>query len=160
MSGLLQRDGDIVHTDGLSAPDFSQVSIDDYYLAIRHRNHLGVMTADPININSGEIIDFTDPNTATYGIDALKQQGDQMLMWPGDANNNGVISYNGANNDKNSILSQVGLFTPNGVENGYFLNDVNMDGQVKYNGSSNDKNSILSQVGLFTPNEIIEEQLP
>ena len=160
MSGLLQRDGDIVHTDGLSAPDFSQVSIDDYYLAIRHRNHLGAMTADPININSGEIIDFTDPNTATYGIDALKQQGDQMLMWPGDANNNGVISYNGANNDKNSILSQVGLFTPNGVENGYFLNDVNMDGQVKYNGSSNDKNSILSQVGLFTPNEIIEEQLP
>lgn len=49
-SALLQRDGDIVDVDGVSSVNFD-VCADDYYVAIRHRNHLSVMSAGLLNLN-------------------------------------------------------------------------------------------------------------
>lgn len=43
-SALLQRDGDIVEVDGSSAVFFEGIEPDHYFLSVRHRNHLGVMT--------------------------------------------------------------------------------------------------------------------
>ncbi len=43
-AALLQRDGDVVDTDGVSAVLFGDVPADDYYVVVRHRNHLGVMS--------------------------------------------------------------------------------------------------------------------
>ena len=44
-AALLQRDGDIVDSsDGVSPVKFEGVREDYYYIAIRHRNHLGVLT--------------------------------------------------------------------------------------------------------------------
>ena len=40
-AGLLQRDGDVVDTDGTSALRFEGLAVGNYYLAIFHRNHLG-----------------------------------------------------------------------------------------------------------------------
>ncbi|MEK7414749.1 MAG: hypothetical protein AAB263_15655, partial [Planctomycetota bacterium] len=58
-SALVQRDGDIVDVDGFSPVKF-QVASDEYYLAVRHRNHLGAMTALPVNLNGGvTTVDFT-----------------------------------------------------------------------------------------------------
>ena len=42
-SALLQRDGDLVDTDGISPLSFSNVAEEDYYIFIKHRNHLSVM---------------------------------------------------------------------------------------------------------------------
>lgn len=50
-AALLQKDGDIVGTDGTSFVHFQGLSTDDYYVVVRHRNHLGVMTATPVTIN-------------------------------------------------------------------------------------------------------------
>ena len=50
-SALLQRDGDIVSTDGTSAVKFSNVPDGNYYVAVRHRNHLGMMTANAVSLN-------------------------------------------------------------------------------------------------------------
>lgn len=47
-AALLQRDGDVVDVDGVSAVHFPDVPPDDYYVAIKHRNHLGVMTNSAI----------------------------------------------------------------------------------------------------------------
>jgi len=62
-SALLQRDGDIVDVDGISPVKFEVIQPGNYNVAIRHRNHLGVMTKktrllteDPGNSK----IDFTD----------------------------------------------------------------------------------------------------
>ncbi len=44
-SALLQRDGDVVDVDGKSAVRFDGLSAGNYYVVVRHRNHLGVMTA-------------------------------------------------------------------------------------------------------------------
>lgn len=49
-SVLLQADGDVVDTDGTSPVAILNIPSGSYYVAIRHRNHLGTMTAMPIFI--------------------------------------------------------------------------------------------------------------
>ncbi|MEL6142811.1 MAG: hemagglutinin protein [Bacteroidota bacterium] len=161
-SALLQRDGDVVDYDGVSPVRFVNSCPDDYYVVIRHRNHLGVMTANPISLEEepGNAIDFTNPLLPTWGTNAQREVNGVRMLWSGDTNGDGVVRYNGASNDKNAILFLVGLFTPNDVVDGYYREDVRMDGSVRYNGANNDKNAILFNVGLFTPNNIITEQLP
>lgn len=48
---LLQADGDVVDMDGSSPVEFTDVSVSSAYIVIRHRNHLGTMSANPINFN-------------------------------------------------------------------------------------------------------------
>ena len=43
-SALLQADGDIVDVDGSSPVVFYGVSAGNYYIAVKHRNHLGIRT--------------------------------------------------------------------------------------------------------------------
>jgi len=63
-SGLLQRDGDVVDIDGASALRFGNTGEGTYYVAIRHRNHLGVMTGVPVILTQqGRAVDFTNPHT-------------------------------------------------------------------------------------------------
>ncbi|MDP5169563.1 MAG: hypothetical protein NWR72_04910 [Bacteroidia bacterium] len=50
-SALLQADGDVVGLDGISAVTFAGVPIDDYFLTVKHRNHLGVRTPSPITLS-------------------------------------------------------------------------------------------------------------
>lgn len=48
---LLQRDGDVVDVDGTSYLGFTNVQAGNYYMAVRHRNHLGVMANTSFTIN-------------------------------------------------------------------------------------------------------------
>lgn len=43
-AALVQRDGDIVSTDGTSPLSFTELGNGAYHVVVRHRNHLGVMT--------------------------------------------------------------------------------------------------------------------
>ena len=161
---LVQRDGDIVDIDGISPITFKNVTSNtNYYVVIKHRNHFGVMTALPTILTRDKNltkIDFINPSVATWGTNAQKNVSGKMCLWAGDVNQDHLIKYNGSNNDKNVILSVVGLTTPNNIINAYHKADINLDGLVKYNGASNDKNVILSNVGLLTPNNILTEQIP
>ena len=49
-SALLQADGDVVDMDGTSPVSFYCVDPGNYYVAVKHRNHLGVMTDEAKNI--------------------------------------------------------------------------------------------------------------
>lgn len=46
-AALLQCDGDVVDVDGVSSVRF-QVIADEYFVAVHHRNHLAIMTANPL----------------------------------------------------------------------------------------------------------------
>ena len=50
-SALLQRDGDVVDLDGESPVRFYDVPSGNYFVAVRTRNHLGVMTEEAVLIN-------------------------------------------------------------------------------------------------------------
>lgn len=161
-AALIRKNGSIVELGNDRPVYFPNLPDGSYYIAIRHRNHLGVMTAAPVALNSSTpaVIDFSSPATATWGTDARNNVGGVMTLWAGDANGDGTVSYNGTNNDKNAILGQVGITTSNNILVIYHRGDVNMDGSLKYNGATNDKNVVLGVVGLPTPNRTITQQLP
>ena len=159
---LLQRDGDVVDLDGVSPVRFSQLP-GAYFLELRHRNHMGIMTALPMaEVPTGTLVtvDFTSAGTACYGTNARKQSGSTMLMWAGNTVNNGFLSYTGSANDRDKILVAVGSTTPNFTFIGYSVEDVNLNGTISYAGSFNDRDPILVNVGSTNPNSVRLEQLP
>ena len=166
-SALLQRDGDVVDVDGASPVAFDpSVEAGAYYLALRHRNHLGVQlgTTRYFETGSVETVDFTAlPNADAYAFNAQntaqRLQGGYTMLWAGNGRTDYQLKYNGSNNDRNAILSVVGINTPNNVVPGYHLADYNMDGLVKYNGANSDRNVLLSNVGINTPSKIIHDQV-
>ncbi|HNM70643.1 MAG TPA: HYR domain-containing protein, partial [Flavobacteriales bacterium] len=162
-AALIQRDGDIVDTDGVSPVRFLNVPLDNYYLAVRHRNHLGIMTAAGYPLSgTPSTIDLTLSSTLTYGTDARKAVGGRMVMWQG--NTKGLLGtdrlrYTGTNNDRDAILLKIGGMVPTLTWNGYTVEDGTMNGQVKYTGAGNDRDPILVNVNGVPTNQRFE-QLP
>ena len=177
-SGLLQRDGDIVDVDGVSPLCFEQTQPASFYVAVRHRNHNGTMTADPVTLTAtGTTVDFTDTsldlweNTAAY--DGFEQTvvGNAYALWAGNTNANTSIIYAGQANDKDPIFDEINLAPGNmfGLQTyilpGYNLGDVDMDANSIYAGQDNDVDPIFNNVdghplnGLKLQTFIIVEQL-
>ncbi|MEO8066194.1 MAG: hypothetical protein ABI599_00740 [Flavobacteriales bacterium] len=156
---LLQRDGDVIDTDGDTYLATS-LAAGSYHVAIRHRNHLGAMTGqayqlgpDPLTINFRSIV--------TYGSNAVVVKGGVGCLWAGDVTGNGTIAYTGANNDRDPILVAIGGNIPTSTLTGqYRQEDVNLDGVVKYAGLNNDRDPILVNIGGTTPTNTRTQQLP
>lgn len=161
-TAILQRDGDIVGFDGASPITFDLPS-GVYHVAVRHRNHLGVMTGAPVQLSNSTtaVIDFRDPLTATFGSNAQHDLGGRMALWCGDTNGNGTVKYVGADNDRDPILVAIGGSVPTNVLNNvYDPRDVNMDGSIRYVGANNDRDPILTTVGGSVPTATRTQQLP
>ncbi|HQV38346.1 MAG: proprotein convertase P-domain-containing protein [Flavobacteriales bacterium] len=159
-AALVQRDGDVVALDGTSPVSFTH-SPGSYYVAMRHRNHLGVMTASTVALSASlTSVDFTSTGTATYGTAAQTLLGGKNIMWTGDSNFNHQISYTGGTNDRDPILGRINDPSPNATVNGYFTEDTNMNGVVSYTGSANDRDVILVNIGGSAPTSKRYEQLP
>ncbi len=178
-SALIQRDGDVVDLDGVS-PVMFPAKTGEYFIAIRHRNHLGIMTATPVALTrfklSPAAIDLTKISTPVYGTNARKVMGNYSVLWAGNADANKYIIYQGSGvalPDRDFIFYEVFLDPENTtgsfnhIAHGYSLGDTNMDGKVIYGGSNNDVDqmiffNILQHPGNPTPfiNFFITQQLP
>lgn len=153
-NALVQRDGDVVETDGITTYlPFIVSTAGNYFVAIKHRNHLGVMTANTIALSSNftapTLIDFTLSTTAcwtnsTYLNQPRRTQGVVSTLWAGDAYYNKIIAYNGSFNDRNAIINALGLNSPNAIYCGvYRTEDTNLDCCIKYTGLKNDRDVIF-----------------
>ncbi len=159
-AGLLRADGSVIAPDGSPAINFCWPP-GDYHLAIRHRNHLGCMTAGPIDFGTAAtIVDLRDEVLATYGTDARKVVEGAALLWAGNAVQDGALKYTGMDNDRDPILQAIGGTIPTNIVSGYHSADITLDGLVKYTGAGNDRDPILSNVGGTVPSAVREEQLP
>lgn len=159
-AGLLQRDGDIVATDGSSPLGFCP-DAGTYRVAVRHRNHLGVMSGAGIALSSSAtVVNFTLSGTSTYGTNALKGIGSVMALWAGNVWLDNALRYTGEQNDRDPILTMVGGSVPTATAFGYHAADVNLDGTVKYTGEGNDRDPILTNIGGSVPTNTRTEQLP
>lgn len=157
---LLQRDGDIVDTDGISPVSFA-VASGLYHVAVRHRNHLGCMTAGTVSLGNGAAsVDFTSGGMPTYGTEARKFVEGNWVLWSGNALVDGKLAYTGSGNDRDVIILLLGGVNPTITLAGYHKEDVTMDGVVKYTGADNDRDPILVNVGSSQPTNIRLEQLP
>lgn len=160
--GLLQRSGKVVGMDGISDIEFI-VNRPDYKIAVRHRNHLGVMLANEVQFGTAfnpVIVDLTDQTTTTYGFNALKMKGNKYCLWAGNAKVDDVLKYAGVGNDRDAILSGIGGIIPTAVVLAYSVLDVNLDGAIKYAGTNNDRDVVLVNIGGNMPTATKVEQLP
>jgi hypothetical protein len=158
---LIQRSGNVMMPSGEQAITFGSTPAGSYYVAVRHRNHLGTMTFAPVVLGApGTLVDLTLPATATYGTDARKVVGASMALWAADVSGNGQLKYTGGANDRDPILVRIGGTTPTSSVPGYWPEDVTLDGVVKYTGTGNDRDPILLHVGGTTPTTIRNAQLP
>lgn len=157
---LVQRDGDVVDTDGVSPVEFL-VGAGAYYVALRHRNHLAVMTSETIPLGgSPTAIDFSDPLTPIHGTEAMRTIDGVRTQWAGDIDQNGELKYTGSTNDRDLILQWIGGVVPTATLPGYHNTDVNMDGITKYTGSMNDRDPILVNIGGIIPTNVRYGQVP
>ena len=157
---LVQRDGDLVDYDGVTPPRVG-VPAGNYHVCVKHRNHLGVMSAAPLALNSGMApLDLSLPATPTWGIAARATVGPRSLLWSGNSTNDVDLRYIGPGNDRDPILLLVGSTTPNNSVSGYHNVDTNLDGLVRYIGATNDRDPILLNVGNTTPNNVRAQQVP
>ncbi|MCC6401534.1 MAG: PKD domain-containing protein [Flavobacteriales bacterium] len=159
-SALLQRDGDVVDLDGTSAVAMA-VPPNGYLLAVRHRNHLGIMAANPVPLFGEPIdVDLTLAGTAVHGTQARKDISGAQALWAGDVTFNEQLKYAGGTNDRDPILVRIGGALPTATVSGYHREDCTLDGLVKYAGAGNDRDVILINVGGSVPTAIRQGQLP
>jgi hypothetical protein len=187
-SALIQRDGDIVEVDGVSPVTFTTAVPANYYVAVKHRNHLGVMSAAPIALGFvPKVVDFRQVSTPTYNLNPAVvvnvpqvpvEQG--VAMWAGNTLYTNTVDqrreviFQGTDNDVNGMFQQVinapgnALFkSPFFKLKGYFNEDVDMSGEVIFQGTGNDIEAIFQNVmknhdgnTLKQPFFKIREQLP
>ena len=75
-AGLLLNDGSIVELDGFSPLRIDLPYSGDFYYVIRHRNHLPVMTANPVSKTSTMTYDFSDSLGKAFGAIQMAQTND------------------------------------------------------------------------------------
>jgi len=160
-SALLERDGDIVGTDGYARLIFN-VTSDNYFVAVRHRNHLGVMSLTSVALGANEAgVDFTLGTTPSYGTDArIIFTNGKRGLWCGNVQRDSQLRYTGQDNDRDPILSIIGGNVPTNFITGYHMADVTLDGVVRYIGQDNDRDPILLNIGGNVPTNFRDEQLP
>jgi large repetitive protein len=169
-SGLLQRDGDIVDLDGKSALAFPDVEADNYYIAIKHRNHLSVMSKSNLQPTVYiTLVDFTKPSLQTYDIGIVNGNNYRDLgqkynvkpgynsMWAGDFNSDGILKADASNDEINTLVNEVLLMSEDGTYGlnfdkaiGYLGSDYNMNSKARFDNPHDDKNMLYGQV-LFYP---------
>lgn len=159
-SALVQRDGDVVDMDGASPLRITALP-GNYHLGVRHRNHLPMLTLQPLAFGAGmNVIDLRTGSIAGHVPDAQAVVAGSYVLWPGDVSGNEEVKYVGADNDRDPILLGVGGSVPTNTATGYLPTDVNMDGVVKYVGANNDRDPILVVIGGSVPTAVRTQTTP
>jgi lysophospholipase L1-like esterase len=118
-AGILLSDGTVVDLDGSSALAFPDVPFGSYYIVIRHRNHLAVMSASrQFLCSSNTLYDFATSTTKMFGGSAY-WNGSVAAMFGGDADASGDVGAL----DRASVWNQRN-------STGYMLDDVDLTGDV------------------------------
>ncbi|MGE5362941.1 MAG: DUF2341 domain-containing protein [Bacteroidota bacterium] len=121
-SVFLKKDGQICDPSS-AAVLYINLLPGNYYVIVRHRNHLAVMTSLPVSFYSGApAFDFSSSGSTACGDNDMSRAEDDKYTIPsGDSNSDGYIT----GSDFNTLYSDF----MNG-SSGYLNTDFNMDGQV------------------------------
>jgi hypothetical protein len=171
-AGLIQRDGDIVDVDGQSCLAFPGTAIDSYFVAVRHRSHLGAMTRYGQSASNLEtLVDLSVPTTPMYdkgvvgpfNYSGLAEKdnavGTYRALWAGDFTADGKVKYDNPNDDLARLLADVKNYPGNinqatnyDFAYGYFQGDYNMDSKAKFDNPNDDNARLLTQVKSYPLN--------
>ncbi len=124
-AGFVLSNGVVVSTGGTNGITFGSIGAGNYYIVVRHRNHLPIMSSIPVALpNNGNPYDFTLSAAKTFGPGQTVQLSPNVWgMRAGDFNANGVITFTDFNIYYSQVLSGMTM-------NGYFIPDLTLDGSV------------------------------
>ena len=164
-SALLQRDGDIIDIDGSnSAVSFEGITLDNYTIVVRHRNHLGVKSSGIVSMSPGTtaVYDFTSAVNQAVCDQQEELETGVYGVYGGNANGESAVAtaYKGIRmtgpstiNDALALLNQLGgIYTATQFDV-YETEDLNLDGNVRMTGPStiNDALFLLGVLdGVYT----------
>lgn len=156
----LQADGDLMDVQtGSTRLNFLNLSAGSYYVALRHRNHLGVLSATAIALSfTSRLIDFAQPTFAVAGQHSRYLYKTKALLWAGDLNQDKKVIAHGLGSDTTQLISAV--FSASGNTafntsyrlNGYAATDLNLDGETLAVGPNNDSRMIASNILSYPAN--------
>ncbi|OWY20129.1 hypothetical protein C7N43_23130 [Sphingobacteriales bacterium UPWRP_1] len=129
---FLLSDGTLRDVDGTPGASFLGAVPGNYYVIVRHRNHLAVMSASQVGLPNASVYDFTTAAAQAFGVNQQKAlTGGVFGLYAADFDANGVITvadfnfyantgsqtnvYNDAdaNLDKQITVSDFNLYQPN-----------------------------------------------
>jgi photosystem II stability/assembly factor-like uncharacterized protein len=85
-AALLKNDGTIINADGTPL-SFIGASPGNYFIAIKHRNHIGFMTKNSISLPNSSVLNLTNDLSIIYGSNTLRLKWPGVyVMWAGDGN--------------------------------------------------------------------------
>lgn len=177
-SAFVQRDGDVVELDGVSGLRFPDLMVDDYYVVVSHRNHLGAMSANAQTPQQLlDLVDFTDQSFDVFdhGTNTFDWNGNAIsgrdytglaqyeakfgynALWGGDFRHDGKVKFDATGNDQQILIYDV-LGNPNNTEYnsnydfsiGYLQGDFDLNSKSKLDSPNDDTNAIYLRV-LFYP---------
>ena len=134
-AGLLLSNGSLADLDGTPGLRFG-VPTGNYYVVLRHRNHLDVLSVNALALPNAVPLDFRDASQVAGGASQLADltgMGSIYGLSAGDFDGNGVFTVA----DYNLYKSQMSLL------NGYYESDCSLDG----NATTDDYNLYLLHVG-------------
>jgi len=159
ISALLQRDGDVVGADGNKLGVI--VDTGSYFLSVKHRNHLGTMTATAVVVaGTPAMVDFRSSATLLYGTNSTRTlSSGKRALHGGNVNMDATLYYTAPGNDRDALLNSLSG-NQVGYLNGYNAADLNLDGQIFLTAPGNDRDWMLAEP--LSGNELgfIQEQLP
>ena len=125
-AAFLKSNGNIVDLDGTSPVTFRDILAGNYFVAVKHRNHLSVMSSDPLTITNNIITyDFTTDSSKFYGgyFGSKLLETTPAKVW-------GMIASDG---NSDGLVNAEDLNLTWRPENGfdqYLKGDYNLDGYV------------------------------
>ncbi|MEZ4886892.1 MAG: choice-of-anchor B family protein [Chitinophagales bacterium] len=121
-AGLLLANGNVVKANGTAGLEIEgAASNESYFVAVRARNHLAVMSATAINLPNTLSYNFSSSNAQVFGNNQMVSTSDgSFALIAGDINSDGVISVDDFNffDDEKSLFNQ------------YLDSDLNQDRAV------------------------------
>ncbi|MGA9117424.1 MAG: invasin domain 3-containing protein [Bacteroidota bacterium] len=92
-AALLLASGEVTDLDGSSAVRFEGLPDGPYYVVLRHRNHLAVMSSDTLRLNAAGVpCDFSTSQSQAYGINPMRQLAvGRFGLRSGDGNADGGV---------------------------------------------------------------------
>jgi hypothetical protein len=123
-AAFIKSNGAVVDLNGTSTVTFPSIAAGNYYIVLRHRNHLPVMSVGTVPLNaSSALYDFTTAMTQAFGASAMIGMGTggtaPFALFGGDADASGdigALDRSATWNARNQV--------------GYLSSDVDLTGDV------------------------------
>ena len=148
-AAFLRSNGSLVDLNGTSNVSFPGVPAGNYYLVIYHRNHLPIMTANPVQVsNNPTLFDLSTGQGQAYGTNAMKDLGGGVYgLYTADTDGSGTVNAS----DRSNTWNQRNL-------SGYYGTDVDLSGTVNAADRSSvwNNRNITTQVPAPVSSPIIE----